>query len=139
VRRRLLEGIRAGAIGGVLGGVPSTVYAVTTGRSPFESLYAAGTLLAPRDAPRTRLALSGIVAHEVISFGWGAVLGVVLPRRSIASGAVAGLAIAALDLGLVGRRYPRIAALPRWPQVADHVAYGIVVGALLSRSSHAAR
>ncbi len=47
--------------------------------------------------------------------------------------ALAGLAIAALDLGVVGRRYPRIRALATMPQVLDHVAYGATVGAVLSR------
>lgn len=140
MRRRLLTGIRAGTIAGVPSGVPSTVHALATGRSPFESIYAAGTLLATDEAPRPQLAATGVVAHTVISLGWGAVLGVLLPRRDpVLWGATAGLVIAALDLGFIGRRYPRIAALPRWPQVADHVAYGIVVGALLSRSRRAAR
>jgi hypothetical protein len=48
-------------------------------------------------------------------------------------GAVAGAAIAALDLGVVGRRVPAIAELPSAPQVADHVVFGAVVGALLTR------
>ena len=38
-----------------------------------------------------------------------------------------------IDLGVVGRRLPRIRALPLLPQVADHVAYGAAVGAVLSR------
>jgi hypothetical protein len=47
-------------------------------------------------------------------------------------GALAGLGIAALDLGLIGRRFPRVRALPQLPQVADHVAYGATVGAVLA-------
>ena len=39
---------------------------------------------------------------------------------------------AAFDLGVVGRRYPRIRALRQAPQVADHIAYGAVVGAVLA-------
>jgi hypothetical protein len=53
-------------------------------------------------------------------------------RRTIAYATLAGLAIAALDLGAVGRRVPRIRALPLLPQVLDHVAYGATVGAALS-------
>jgi hypothetical protein len=45
---------------------------------------------------------------------------------------VAGLAIAALDLGLVGRHRPLIRALPLLPQVADHVAFGAVAGTVLA-------
>jgi hypothetical protein len=59
-------------------------------------------------------------------------------RAPVAVGAAAGAAIAALDLGLVvhgpaGRRWPLIRALPVWPQVADHVAFGAIAGAALRR------
>ena len=82
----------------------------------------------------------GLVAHAGISLGWGAVLGATLPRRhTIAAGAVAGLAIAALDLGLVGRRIPEIAALPLAPQVLDHLAFGAVVGATSPPSTRLSR
>jgi hypothetical protein len=42
------------------------------------------------------------------------------------------LVIAAIDLGVLARRWPRIRALPVLPQIADHVAYGATVGAILS-------
>ena len=48
-------------------------------------------------------------------------------------GALGGVAIAGLDLGVLGRRWPRIRALPLVPQVADHVAFGALVGAVVSR------
>lgn len=54
-------------------------------------------------------------------------------RRTLLAGAVVGLAIAALDLGVVGRRYPRMRALSLWPQGRDHVAYGAVVGTVVAR------
>ena len=41
---------------------------------------------------------------------------------------MAGLGIAALDLIVLGRRFPAIAALPQGPQWADHVAFGAVLG-----------
>ena len=47
-------------------------------------------------------------------------------------GTLAALGIAALDLG-VGRRIPRVRALPLLPQIADHVAYGATVGYVLTR------
>ena len=131
----LRAGLRAGAVAGALSGVPSTVHAVATGRSPFDALKAAGTLLLSDDAPRSAQAAAGVVAHSAISLGWGVVLAVVLPRRrAVAWGAVAGLVIAGLDLGVLGRRWPRIRALPRAPQVADHVAFGALVGAVVSRA-----
>jgi hypothetical protein len=70
--------------------------------------------------------------HVAVSLGWAFVLnraGV----RGAGRGAVAGLVIAALDLGLLGRAFPRIRALPLAPQVADHTTYGAIVGALISR------
>ncbi len=57
-----------------------------------------------------------------------------VPLLALAAlGAAAGLAIAALDLGLVGRRFARLRALPILPQVGDHVAYGAIVAAVLTR------
>ncbi len=44
-----------------------------------------------------------------------------------------GSGIAALDLGLVGRRVARIHALPVLPQLADHAAFGALAGRLLAR------
>jgi hypothetical protein len=77
--------------------------------------------------------MAGVAAHGALSLGWGVTLGVVLPRRAASWGALAGLAIAAIDLGVLGRRWPRIRALPLLPQIADHVVYGALVGAVLSR------
>jgi hypothetical protein len=128
-------GLRAGAVAGVLSGIPSTVHAVATGRSPVESVQAAGTLVVADDAPPSARAGAGVVAHGAISLGWGIVLAAVLPRRrTVAWGALAGLVIAGLDLGVLGRRRPPIRALPLLPQVADHVAFGALVGAVVSRA-----
>jgi len=133
--RDLRAGLAAGAVAGALSGVPSTVHAVATGRSPVDALEAAGTLLLADDSLPSARAAAGLVAHGAISLGWGVVLAAVLPRRrSVLWGALAGLAIAGLDLGVLGRRSPRIRALPTAPQVADHVAFGALVGAVVSRA-----
>jgi hypothetical protein len=130
----LRAGLRAGAVAGALSGVPSTVHALATGRSPFDALQAAGTLLLADDAPSSAQAAAGVVAHGAISLGWGVVLTAVLPRRrTVVWGALAGLVIAGLDLGVLGRRWPRIRALPTLPQVADHITFGALVGAVISR------
>ncbi len=66
--------------------------------------------------------------------GWSLVLAITLPaRRTAAAGALAGAAIAAVDLGLVGSHHPRIRRLPLLPQLADPVTYGAVVGSVLVR------
>jgi hypothetical protein len=51
----------------------------------------------------------------------------------VLAGGLAGLGIAALDLGIVGRRVQRVRALPLAPQLADHAAYGAAVGWVLAR------
>jgi hypothetical protein len=120
---------RAGGVAAVLSGVPSTVYALATRRPFTEAARAAGALIG-----RTELA-AGVVVHAGISTFWTLVIVQLLPaHRSWLTragvGAAYGAAIAAFDLGVVGRRVPAIRALPRWPQVLDHVAFGALVGGL---------
>jgi hypothetical protein len=129
VRRTIL----AAAVAGTLSGLPSTVDALVHGRSVLASTRAAGTLLGRQSLVR------GAVAHAGLSVGWAAVLTAVLPRRhEPVWGAVAGAGIAALDLGLARRRWPAVAALPTVPQVADHVAFGSLVGAVVAWDRRAA-
>ena len=131
--RPIRRGVPAGLVAGVLSGAPSTLYALLTHGDPAEATVAAGTLLLRDERRRGRLIAAAIPVHFGLSAGWGVVLAVVLPRRHAAAwGGLAGLAVAALDLGLVGRRYPRIRALPLLPQVLDHVAFGVLAGAVLS-------
>ena len=145
----MLPGLAAGAIAGVVSGLPSTLHAVLTGRDPLAASRAAGNLVLPAGAPPAHLLLAGAAVHTVVSLGWGTVLGVALPRllappaiagsgvtpwwRGAWWGALAGLGIAALDLGLLGRRRPLIRDLPVLPQVADHLAFGAVTGAVVAR------
>lgn len=129
---RVRDGAVAGLVAGVVSGAPSTIHAIATGRGALDATLAAGRLAAPARAPRPVRLVAGGLAHLVISCGWGVVLAHVLPpRREVVVGAVAGAAIAAVDLGTVGRRVPEIAALPLGPQVADHVAFGAVTGWVL--------
>jgi hypothetical protein len=122
----------AGLAAGLLSGGPSTLHALWRGRDPLEASRAAGSLLG-----RPTL-LRGASAHVALSLGWGVLLAWVLPRArdpraAIVQGAAAGVGIAAIDLGLVGRRMPQIAALPLGPQVADHMLFGAVATTLLNR------
>ena len=128
------DGLAAGAVAAVLSGAPSTLHALATRTSPFEATLAAGTILLPREQRPLALAAAAVPVHLALSLGWAIALAAVLPRRhAVAYGALAGLAIAVLDLGVAGRRYSRIRALTLVPQVLDHVAYGATVGAVLSR------
>lgn len=127
-RRHPVEGLRAGLVAGVISGAPSTIYCLAAGRDPLEATLAAGSMIVPHEHRRGPLVAAAIPVHFLLSAMWGVVLAAVLPRnRPLASGTVAGLAIATLDLILVGRLFPRIKALPVTPQFADHIAYGIAV------------
>jgi hypothetical protein len=130
----LEDAVVAGAVASVLSGVPSTLHALATRLNPLEASLAAGTLLLPREERASRLLPAAMLAHGALSLGWALVLAASLPRRRTVAWSVAGgLAIAAFDLGVVGRRFPRIRALALVPQVLDHVAYGATVGCVLSR------
>jgi hypothetical protein len=129
IARRIAVGA---VVAGTLSGIPSTIDALVRRRSILESTRAAGTLLGRRSVVR------GAVAHAGLSFGWSAVLTALVPRRhEPAWGALAGAGIAALDLGLARLRWPAIAALPTGPQVADHIAFGALVGVALAWSRRA--
>jgi hypothetical protein len=114
----------AGAVGAVLSGAPSTAITAAT----------RGDLLKSTRAVGAGSVVAGGAAHVGISLGWGVVLSALLPhRRAVLAGATAGVFIAALDLGVIGRRIPAVRALDWRPQLLDHLAYGAVVGAVLSR------
>jgi hypothetical protein len=125
-----LNPVKAGLIAAMLSGAPSTLHALATKNDVLAATRAAGTLLGKPSITR------GALAHLALSAGWTAVLTAVHRHRPLTAttGALAGLAIAALDLELVGRNVPAIRALPRWPQWADHVAFGALVGGLLARN-----
>lgn len=154
----VIDGLAAGVVAGVLSGIPSTLHALLTGADPLAAARAAGNVLLPAGAPAGALLAAGGAAHVVFSLSWGTVLAVAVRRlpglslaasaataggtpprsRVLIAGVTAGAAIAAVDLGVmahgrVGRRWPLIRALPVWPQVADHIAFGVVAAAVLRR------
>lgn len=124
----------AGLVAAAASGVPSTAWTLARGGDVLEGARAAGTLLAPRERRTPVLLAAAVPVHLALSLGWAAVLAGALPRgREPQWGPLAGLAIAALDLELIGRRFPAIRALPQPPQWADHVAYGLAVGVVLRK------
>jgi len=128
----------AGAVAAAVSGAPSTLWALATGDDPLEATLAAGSLVLPGETRRGPLAAAAVPVHVALSLSWGVVLARLLPReRPVAGGVLAGLAIAAVDLGVVGRRFPRVRALPILPQLADHIAYGATVGLVLARRRRA--
>jgi hypothetical protein len=133
-RRRILEATAAAAL---LSGAPSTfdAFRLHRGVRPVlsyvrEATSAIGTLVPPG---RPGL-LRGAVIHVGISALCGEGLARTLPRRhSMAWGAGAGLALGVINVGVIGRRFPAIKALPLVPQLADHVAFGVLFAAIVDR------
>ena len=132
--RRVLEGSLVAA--GV-SGAPSTLHALLTrggGRGAIayviEATRAIGTVIPPGRPGLVR----GTVLHLAISLGVGEVLAATLPERgSWAWGAAAGLGVGALNVGLIGRAFPAIRALPLAPQLADHALFGVVFALVADR------
>ena len=105
----------------------------------LEGARAAGAMVLPHERRTVVLLAIAVPTHLAISLGWAAVMAAALPQgHEPARGVVGGMAIALLDLALIGRRIPAIAALPQGRQWADHAAYGLAVGlALRARRSRA--
>jgi hypothetical protein len=129
---RLADTAVAGLAGAVLSGIPSTAWSLARGDDVLDGGRAAGAMLLPRATSTPVLLAAAVPVHLALSLGWAAVLSAVLPPRAEpAAGLAAGLAIATLDLELIGRRFPAIRALPQGRQWADHAAYGLTVGIVL--------
>jgi hypothetical protein len=134
-RRRIIEATAAAA---TLSGAPSMADAFRHRRElrsvvvyVRDATRAVGTLVPPGRPGFTR----GAIVHIAISVVCGDVLARVLPERnSVRWGAAAGLAIGVVNVGLIGRRFPAIRALPLIPQLADNVAFGAVFALVADRS-----
>jgi hypothetical protein len=133
-RRRVLE---ATAAASVLAGAPSLAVALSRGgvagawRDGMRATRAIGVLLPPA---RPNL-VGGAVAHFAISAAAGELFGRLLPvRHSVAWGAAGGTVMGLVNVGLIGRRFPAIRALPFGRQVADNVAFGVIFAAVADRA-----
>jgi hypothetical protein len=132
------DALHAGLVAAALSGAPSTAIALARGDDVLEGARAAGSLLLPRETRTLPLLAAAVPVHLALSLGWAVVLERVLPpRREPLTGVLGGLAIAALDLGVIGRRLPRVRALPQPRQWADHAAYGLTVGVVLAHRRQA--
>jgi hypothetical protein len=126
--------VLAGLVAAAASGVPSTIWTLARGGDVLEGARAAGALLLPAERRTSRLLLAAAPVHLALSVGWALILErVIPPRREPLYGTVGGLAVAALDLGVIGRRIPAIRALEQPPQWLDHAAYGLAVGLALRR------
>ena len=125
--------VKATVAAWAVSGAPSTVLALVRHDDVLGPSIAAGTLVpGRRDRPGL---LAGLAAHTAVTAAWAPLVATVAARRRHPAvvGIAAGLAIAALDLGVIAQRYPAVAALPQGPQWADHIAFGAVVGWVAAR------
>jgi hypothetical protein len=134
VRNRDLaaDALASGLAGAAASAVPSTAWTLLRREDVLDGARAVGAMVLPCERRTAVLLAVGAPVHAGISLWWAAVLAAALPRRDEpAWGVLAGLAIAALDLGLIGRRIPAIRALPQGRQWADHAAFGLTVGVVI--------
>jgi hypothetical protein len=125
--------VRAAFVAAVVSGAPSTIHALATGRDPLEATIAAGSIVLPDETDPATLLIAAVPLHLAISLWWTAVLARVLPRKgAVLWGAAYGALIGLFDLKVIGRRYPRLAALPFVPQMLDHALFGAVARYQLS-------
>ena len=133
-RRRVTQ---ATLVAAALSGLPSTLHAVIEQRSlrsagayVYDATRAVGTLVPPGRPGFVR----GAVVHIAISMLCGETLARTLPRDHCREwGAVAGLVIGIVNVGVIGRWFPAIRRLPLMPQLADNVMFGMVFGLALDR------
>lgn len=124
-----VDGLLAGAVGGVAGWVASALH----GDLPAAARAAGSIVLPERAAPAT-LAAVGVLTHSAVAMNWGVVMSRFLNRqRPTTHGVAVGVGLFAFQYWLFGRCYPRIRSLPAVVQLADHLLYGAVTGAALSR------
>jgi hypothetical protein len=128
--------VRGALLAGTLSGIPSTAWALATGADPLAATYAAGRMLLPHETRPSRLIPAAALVHGALTLGWTAALAC-RPRQ----GLLAGAAIAALDLATAhasgSPRFAAIRELPVAPQLADHLAFGVVAVGVLRRTGPA--
>ena len=128
----LQDGLIAALFAGIFSGIPSTLYAFFSGGDIYKATLAAGSILIGPNASFESLIVSAVIVHSSLSIFWATLLSVILPKRFIFVWAiVAAAGIAILDLLIIGQMFPLIEALSFLPQLADHIAFGGIVGVVL--------
>jgi hypothetical protein len=117
----------------VFSGLPSTLHALVSGTDVLEATRAAGAMLLPAATDTATLLAAAALVHPAVSLFWAVVFGLLLPDRHVALWAVTGAAaVALLDLRVIAPLlFPAVAALPFWPQFADHLMWGALLGGTL--------
>lgn len=125
----------------VLSGAPSTLHALVSGGDLLEATRAAGAMLIDEDASTAMLFAAAAVVHPAVSAFWTLLFAKLLPRTRVLLWSLVGAAlIALLDLRVIAPMlFPAVAALPFWPQLADHLMWGACLGATLQWRSRRSR
>ena len=123
----------------LLSGAPSTLVALRRGDDIFASTEAVGAVVLPRWRSGWARVGAGTVVHLFISLLWARILERLLRDNDDAAsaalaGAACGAGIALIDIGGIARFLPPIRELPAVPVVADHLAFGAIVGWVLHRA-----
>ncbi len=113
----------------LLSGIPSTLYALATGRDAMEATRAAAAMFPLSD----NVFIDAALVHTAVSLFWAGLLALALPARHTTAWAVGAAAmIGILDLRVIAPRFfPEVAALELWPQMADHLMWGACFGLVL--------
>src|SRR5437763_10697149 len=134
VQRHNRDAMLAGLVAAVASGVPSTAWTLARGGDVLEGARAAGALVLPAEHDARVLLVVAVPVHLALSVGWALALQALIPRRrEPLYGTLGGLAIAALDRGISGRRFPAIRALEPPPQRHHPHALGLTVGLVFRR------
>jgi hypothetical protein len=114
-------------------GVPSTVFFLATGQPLWPPVHAVGSMLVSSNAAPWLIFLAAAAVHCAVSLFWTIVVVCILPAKHVVLWALgaSGL-IAVLDLRIIAPLFfPEVARLSFWPQFADHLAWGLLVGMML--------
>ncbi|HEX2828658.1 MAG TPA: hypothetical protein VHP37_20050 [Burkholderiales bacterium] len=134
MRRYFGDLLLAGTAATLFSGLPSTLYAFVRHEDISEATRAAGAMLISPASSLLQLFEAAAVVHVAVSFFWAALLVRFLPRRHVVAGAVAAaIAIGIVDLRVIAPLlFPEVARLAFWPQMADHVMWGLCLGLALA-------
>ncbi len=143
-------GLLGGAVGGLLMPVPAVAWGVLTGHGPWYPVNLLAAMiwpgmdrLSPEELGEFRVAwlAVGLVIHAVLCLGFGAVYGVVLPRLPAVPGAFAwgGMVLPLLwtgiSYGLMGIVNPILQDRVDWPWfIISQFVFGAVTAVVVDRS-----
>ncbi|MDB5811943.1 MAG: hypothetical protein JWN94_4065 [Betaproteobacteria bacterium] len=120
-------------------GVPSTLFFIITGVDLWPPIQAVGEMVLPSSSEPSQIFIAAALVHGTVSVFWTLVVARILPVKHAPAYAIAASAlIAVIDLRVIAPVFfPAVAALSFWPQVADHLAWGLLLGVTLEWSAKA--